>query len=151
MAYFQIDVVYDAVPRFVAAPWIRSVVSYTLSREKVRKAWQGILITDNRTIRRLNKQYLGQDTATDVIAFWTQDDRVAGRRTAYIGDLAVSIQRARQAARGLKIAWKQELARYLIHGTLHLLGYTDSKPAPKKRMTARQEQILEELIKRIRL
>lgn len=104
-----------------------------------------ILVTDNRSIRRINKRHLSHDYATDVIAF---DYRTPSRGKASavrMGDLVVSAQMARQKARELRLPYREELARYLVHGTLHLLGYDDKRPAQYKKMHARQERILKAL------
>ena len=62
-----------------------------------------------------------------------------------LGDVAVSIDTAKQMAGKLKIPFKEELTRYLVHGTLHLLGYDDKKPRDKKIMHRRQEWIVNQL------
>ena len=43
------------------------------------------------------------------------------------------------------VSWREELARYLVHGTLHLLGYDDRATADRDKMSARQEKIVEKI------
>ena len=91
-----------------------------------------VLLTGDREIRKINRRFLKHDFATDVVSFDT-------------GDLVVSVEFAKRYARKNKIPYKQELARYLVHGTLHLLGYDDKKKKDHDRMHQRQEIILSRL------
>ena len=121
----------DKSVKGVSAAWARGIVREALCREDRKKAIS-VLLTDNRRIRRLNSRYLSHDYATDVIAFDYGE----------AGDLVVSCQMARMTAKRLRIPFKQELARYLVHGTLHLLGYDDKQKEDCRKMHARQEKIL---------
>ena len=88
-----------------------------------------VLITDDRRIRAINKRYLKHDYATDVVSFDT-------------GDIVVSVDTARRFAKELGIPAREELARYLVHGTLHLLGYVDKNKKDHALMHGRQEKLL---------
>ena len=116
----------------VSAAWVRKVVAGTLKAERKKKE-MGVLVTDDRRIRALNKRFLDHDYATDVVSFDT-------------GDLVVSADFAKRYAREHGIPFREELARYLVHGTLHLLGYDDKKKKDRACMHARQEVILRKLL-----
>lgn len=116
----------------VSAAWVRRVIAGTLKAERSRADIQA-LVTDDRRIRRLNKKFLKHDHATDVISFDT-------------GDIVVSADTARRWAREHGIPYKEELARYLVHGTLHFLGYDDKKKNDHRRMHARQEALLKKIL-----
>ena len=133
------EVEFGAGPRLVSAAWVKRVVGHTLKREKASGKRVVVLLTDNRQIRRINSKHLGHDYATDVISFGMEE-------AGYLGDLAVSVQMARITAKELGLGAKEELARYLVHGTLHLLGYDDKKKQDHKRMHRRQEQLLKEIL-----
>jgi len=82
-------------------------------------------------MKRLNRRYRKSDRGTDVLAFET-------------GDIIISIDAAHRQAKGFGSTPSRELKLYLIHGILHLLGYDDEKGlAQRKRMTKRQEELLE--------
>ena len=118
------------------------VIRKTLSSEKIRKARFGVRLVRDKEIRRINKKFLKHDYATDVISFsYGEPD--------YLGDLVVSVDTARRLSRELGISYKEELARYLVHGTLHLLGYDDKAPKHKAKMFKRQEAILKKCAKEI--
>ena len=94
-----------------------------------------MLITGDREIRRLNKKFLNHDHVTDVISFGLNEKDL-------LGEIVVSADTARRVSEELRIPFKEELARYLVHGTLHLLGYDDKNKKEFQRMHARQEEIL---------
>lgn len=75
------------------------------------------LVTGDEELRRMNREFLGKDYATDVLSFPSGDE--AGG----LGDIAISWQRAREqgAAEGHDAA--TEMRVLLLHGVLHLLGY----------------------------
>jgi probable rRNA maturation factor len=119
-------------PAGVTAAWVKRVVGGVLAAEKATFD-MSVLFTDDKRIRAINKKFLKHDYATDVISFET-------------GDLAISVDTARRFAKELGIPAKEELGRYLVHGTLHLLGYDDKKPAARRKMHERQEELLRKLI-----
>ena len=152
----KIEVRFGKGVKGVTASWVKNVVSKTLKFERSGHSAASVLLTDNKEIRRINKKFLKHDYATDVISFPLKDGPadvlVAGGADEkdYLGDLAVSAEMAKQVAQELKIPFKEELARYLVHGTLHLLGYQDEKPALAKKMHRKQEAILDVILRRSR-
>ncbi len=139
------EVCFDAETRGVSASWIRRVVGGTLTSERAAKRSVSVLLTDDRRIRNINRRFLSHDYATDVISFGA-GEAAAGPKD-FLGDLVVSCQTARRVAKELGVPYRQELARYLVHGTLHLLGYRDRKKKDRERMHARQEKILKRCLK----
>jgi probable rRNA maturation factor len=103
-----------------------------------------LLVTGDAALRRLNRQFLGHNTSTDVLSFPSEDlDPETGAR--YFGDIAISYPRARlQAAQGRHPIWA-ELQLLVVHGTLHLLGHDHAAPEEKARMWAAQAEILAHL------
>ncbi len=89
-----------------------------------------VAVVDNRAIRKLNRQYLGRDDVTDVIAFGGEDEWGHG----LLGDIAVSAEKARQEAERRGGSAQAELLLYVVHGLLHLLGMDDATPAQAERM-----------------
>lgn len=81
----------------------------------------GVLVTDDATVRTLNRRWRGKDTPTDVLSFPCGDRMPEGR--VYLGDVAISLETAaRQAAeRGVPVA--RELETLLLHALVHLCGY----------------------------
>jgi probable rRNA maturation factor len=73
------------------------------------------LVTGDAELRRLNKQFRGEDCATDVLSF-------AGADPASLGDIAISLQRARAQAGEFGHSVEQEVSILMLHGVLHLMG-----------------------------
>ena len=122
----------------ISKRWVARVVERALEAEKVRAGDVSVLVTGNRQIKALNKKYLNHNYATDVIAF--------GLGAPLLGDVVVSVEMARSVSRRLGVPFREELARYLVHGVLHLLGYQDKKVKDRKRMFGRQEWILTKVL-----
>ena len=90
---------------------------------------------DDGEIRRLNRQFLERDRATDVIAFSGEGD--------LLGEIAVSIDTARRQARARGVSLESELKLLAVHGFLHLTGYDDlSLPAWRKMKQAEFETVI---------
>ena len=75
------------------------------------------LITGDTEMRRLNRHFRGQDHATDVLSF-----PAISQAGSHLGDLAISIQRARAQARQFGHTPEEEVRILMLHGLLHLLG-----------------------------
>ena len=103
-----------------------------------------VVLTDNRRLHKLNRDYLGVDAPTDVLSFpASESDPETGAR--YIGDILISVP---YAAKGAKLAGNSleaELQLLVVHGVLHLLGHDHAKPKDKSKMWKVQAQILEAL------
>jgi probable rRNA maturation factor len=121
--------------RAVAVPEaaVRRLARRLLGRRSVSLAF-----VRDAVIRRLNREFLKHDRATDVIAFPLGDGGV-------FGEVVVSGETARREARARGLPPEEELLRYVAHGILHLLGYDDHAPADRERMWKRQEAELRRL------
>ena len=105
-----------------------------------------IVLTDNRHIRDLNRQYLGHDSLTDVISFPLEDvDWPTSGNAGINGEIIASAELAQQQAQSSSGDPRAELMLYVIHGLLHLMGYDDRNPQAAKRMHQREDILLEEL------
>jgi probable rRNA maturation factor len=113
------------------------------------KANLSIVLTDNRTLRKLNRDYLGIDAPTDVLSFpasesdGSETDPETGAR--YLGDILISIPYARAGAQQAGNSLEAEVQLLVVHGVLHLLGHDHAKPKEKARMWKAQREILESL------
>jgi len=87
-----------------------------------------VLLTGDEGIRALNRDYRGQDQATDVLSFSQLEEE--GGDTGLLGDVVISVETALRQAGEHRLSLDEELALLLIHGTLHLLGY-DHERSPK--------------------
>lgn len=99
-----------------------------------------VALAGDAALRRLNRTFLGQDYATDVLSFPAQE--ADGR---YLGDIAISVPRARAQARAGGHPLRAELQLLVVHGVLHLLGHDHARPADRRRMWAAQARALRAL------
>jgi probable rRNA maturation factor len=77
-----------------------------------------VLLSDDRTLRRLNREFRGKDRATDVLSFPTEGKMARG----HAGDLAISLETAARQAREQGHSLRDEVRVLLLHGVLHLAG-----------------------------
>ena len=83
-----------------------------------------ILFMKDVDIRQLNKEFRNVDKATDVLSFpQNQDDGLSFPSEKILGDIAISLDKAKFQAKQHDLAFKEEIILLLIHGILHLLGY----------------------------
>lgn len=108
-----------------------------------------VLLTDNATIRELNRTWRGQDRPTDVLSFSQREgdeplaDDPAGEELW--GDIVVSVEQARLQAEAYGHSVRREIAFLTVHGFLHLLGYDHETPEDEAEMMGRTEAILRPL------
>lgn len=102
-----------------------------------------VLLTGDKEIQRLNRDFRGKDKATDVLSF-PAGDGVGRRRTA--GDLAISVETAARESERRGHALDLELRVLLLHGVLHLAGFdheTDQGQMARKENVLRKKLGLE--------
>ena len=80
------------------------------------------VITGDAELRRLNREFRGKDHATDVLSFPAAQAGSRGGPPAHLGDLAISVARAREQARRNGHSTEQEVRILMLHGLLHLMG-----------------------------
>jgi rRNA maturation RNase YbeY len=96
-----------------------------------------IVFTNSRYIRKINREFLGHDCATDVIAFPLGEDG------GVEAEIYVNLDAARSQAREYSVTYSKEVCRLLFHGALHLLGYRDKTGQEKKKIHVQEEMYLE--------
>jgi probable rRNA maturation factor len=141
--------------RAVRVPELRRLLT-TLLRDQLRlPSWElAVHLVDDAEMTRLNEHFLRHAGTTDVISFNHAGASVpapeAEPRPALYGELFVCVPEAVRQARRYRTHWTRELARYLVHGTLHLLGYNDAVPAARRRMKREEDRLLRALLRQNR-
>ena len=87
-----------------------------------------VTFTDNEGIREINREHRDIDSATDVLSFpmMSEDgdcDINMGNEAIILGDIVISLERAREQAKELGHSYTREVAFLTVHSVLHLLGY----------------------------
>ncbi len=120
------SVVDRALPGVLAAVRGRSVLG--------RLPEVSVVTVSDRRIAALHGEFLGDPTPTDVITFLH-------------GEIVLSAETARREAFGRGLPLPQEIARYAVHGLLHLAGWSDETPPDAAEMRSVQEKILRRAIR----
>ena len=107
-----------------------------------RRGELSLVFLDRRAMRAINKRFLGHDYDTDVIAF-----PYPAAPGGPFGDVFVSVPQARRQAAALGHSLLAEVLTLAIHGTLHLVGYSDEKAKDRRRMFARQDALLRRVLR----
>ena len=120
---------------------VRKIVRAAMQAQGVGDALISVAFVGVATITRLNRDYLRRNGPTDVIAFGLER---AGRAAPVIGDIYICPKIAERNARRLRVPIKRELARLVVHGTLHVLGldHPDDEARGTSPMWKKQERIL---------
>jgi probable rRNA maturation factor len=107
-----------------------------------------VTLTGDAHLQEYNRRYRGLDEPTDVLAFAAQEKPADERFQAppgtehWLGDIVISLPRARQQARQAKHAMNDEVRLLAVHGFLHLVGYDHAEPDEETTMTALTNRIL---------
>ncbi len=126
---------------------VRDAIEKTLFTERFwRDTELSVTFCNNEYIHKLNKQYRDKDAPTDVLSFPLYDD---GDITEFdcqavtLGDIVISLERAKEQAKEIGHSFEEEVAFLTIHSTLHLLGYDHERsPEDDEDMCERQRQIV---------
>jgi len=120
------------------------VASAAMEREGLPSAELSVLITDDETVRELNREYAGDDTPTDVLAFSLREGEefASPDGVLRLGEVIISYPTARRQAADAGIPVEREIEHLLVHGVLHLLGYDHAEPQEEDRMRARERDLL---------
>ena len=105
-----------------------------------RRVEVSLLLADDATLHRLNRDFRAADRPTDVLSFSQLEGAPAPAHggTLSLGDVAISVERARRQAADYGHPFDRELAYLFVHGLLHLLGYDHE--AEEERLTMRREE-----------
>jgi len=100
-----------------------------------------IAIVSDDEIAALNFEHRGKRSATDVLSFSLVEGEYSDQRGALLGDVVIGIETAARQARAAHRGLDEEVARLLIHGILHLLGWDHEDSAEAKRMRAEERRL----------
>ena len=148
MIHFAANREYEDVDYYLKTV-IRRAILETLEYEKFPyDAEVSVTLCDNKYIRELNKNYRNKDKHTDVLSFPMYDsgnfdigECICG---AVLGDIVISLERAKEQAKEIGNSFLREIAFLTIHSTLHLLGYDHERsPEDDDIQCKKQKEILE--------
>lgn len=127
---------------------IEAAVLKSLELEGVEPELEiSVLLVDNAGIREINRDHRQLDKATDVLSFpqFNSKDEVAAAGYAALGDIVLSLEKAREQAEEYGHSLEREIGFLTVHSMLHLLGYDHDTEENTAAMQARERCILEAL------
>lgn len=130
---------------------INAVVRKALEIQEVTADVElSIVITDNNSIRRINKEFRDKDMPTDVLSFPGYEPEEIeevkkSEELMVIGDIIISKEKVIEQSKEYENTFEREFAYLLVHGILHLLGYDHMEESEKTVMRENEEKILSEL------
>lgn len=122
---------------------VEKFIDYAKKELDIQNAVFDIIIIDNERIHEINKEYRSKDMPTDVISFALEDFMDVETEVRLLGDIYISIDKAREQAKLYNHSLLRELAFLSIHGLLHLLGYDHMNEEDEKEMFSLQERLLD--------
>ena len=124
---------------------VKKVLKSAIEKEKLDNVSFNVIIVDNAYIHELNKTYRNIDKETDVITFALEDDdsMILPEKVRVLGDIYISIDKAKTQAKEYNHSLLRELSFLAVHGFYHLLGYDHQTEEESKIMFQKQEEVLE--------
>ncbi len=108
-----------------------------------------VLFVDDSQITKINRQYLNRDRPTNVISFPMREGDFPGINPQLLGDVVISLERAKKEAAEKGNRMEDELNFLLIHGILHLLGYRHEDSEKEAEIMREKEETFMSIIDRI--
>ncbi|PWK75421.1 rRNA maturation RNase YbeY [Mucilaginibacter oryzae] len=131
--FFEEDISFKPKQKAQLRRWIKD----TIVAEGFKLKELNYIFCSDAYLLQINQQYLDHDTYTDIVTF--DNSEVEGD---IVGDIFISIDRIRENGAKFKTGEADELHRVIIHGALHLLGYTDKSAVTKQKMTQKEDEYL---------
>lgn len=146
---YSISVTLQGDVEFEPEGLLTRAVEYTLQRHKVDRASVNVAVVDDAAIAQLNKRHLTRNGPTDVLTFDLRDSFThhGGNAEGQVvdGEIVVSVETARRQAQARRHDLGAEMALYVVHGVLHLLGFNDGDESSATQMHLEEDAILVEL------
>ncbi len=123
---------YESLPSPAAA--LQKMGKKILKKENILTGRTvSVVLCSDYMIKKLNSNYRKKEKATDVLSFCFDDDDL-------LGEIYISLQRAKVQARRFGLTYDDEVMRLFVHGIVHLLGYDHIKAKDRSAMESKEKQ-----------
>jgi probable rRNA maturation factor len=126
---------------------LEAVADFVLEALGFEEAELSVLLVGDRRMKELNRQYLGRNRPTDVLAFAQWEGGGAHLNPACLGDVVIGVETAHRHAAQAGMHGSEELERLLVHGILHLIGHEHTGGREEAAAMGRKQR---QLVRRIR-
>ena len=116
---------------------IRALLKKICKKENKKISFINCVFCSDNRLLEINKKYLNHVSLTDVVTF----DFTLNKKNLE-GDIYISVDRVKENATKYKEPFKTELLRIIIHGLLHLIGFSDKTKEDKNIMTLKENEYL---------
>jgi probable rRNA maturation factor len=123
---------------------VRQAIEAAVSDAGPANAEVGVVLADDARIRMLNRTWLGDDKATNVLSFPAPDSSPPGD-PKFLGDVVFALETIRREADDEQKPFERHLAHLAVHGALHLLGFDHANEEDAEAMEQRERRILARL------
>ena len=152
MSKIELDILWEIEEEKDIEIKIKEVVEKALEVEGAKCDINlSIVVTDNESIRKINKENRNIDNPTDVLSFpgyekeeW-EELKNYDSEVIYIGDIVVSKEKILEQAKEYETGFEREFCYLIAHGMLHLMGYDHMEEEDKKVMREKEEEIMKKL------
>lgn len=128
---------------------IKDFLNKVLENRKIENSTFSVSFIEEDYMHKLNMQYRGIDSSTDILSFAVQDGEdnfiLPSKVKKNLGDILISPDVLKKNAEYFCVSEEEELKRLLIHGVLHLSGFDHKTNDPSEPMLVLQEEILKAL------
>ncbi len=128
---------------------VEELLQFAADEEEISEGAElSVTFVTNERIQQVNKEYRDKDQPTDVISFALEEmgegeiEIIGADQPRMLGDIIISIPRAREQAEDYGHSFMRELGFLSVHGLLHLLGYDHMTESEEKIMFTKQKDIL---------
>ena len=117
---------------------IQKLVRLVLTNERIRHVAVNVVFVDDRKMTDLNGTYLNHWYRTDVLSFPLEEKYTRSLG----GEVYVNLDQAYRQSKEYRVTFASEKARLVVHGVLHLVGYSDATKTLRSRMAALEDKYL---------
>ncbi len=123
---------------------LKKFISFCVKKLLLKNVMFNIIIVDDATIHKINKEYRKIDRKTDVITFALEDNKqIDIPKIRVLGDIYISYETALSQAKEYNHSIKREMCFLAVHGLLHLLGYDHMNKEDEDKMFKLQKELLD--------
>ena len=123
--------------------WLTRLAGCAIGHLNIRQPGAlAITFIASQTMRQLNHRFTRHSGLTDVLSFHYPQEPIPPLAGQVVGEILIAPAAARRYAKQQQLAYRDELARYVIHGLLHWMGHEDATPAQQRTMRAMEDRLL---------